>query len=182
MRRRRAFTLVEVVVAVSILGAGIALTLGLFAGGLNLASASGEYVKATLLAQQVMVERFATLTLAEGEEEGEEGQYKWSVSVERYYRDEGEALEAEPPIRLYEVSARVSWPGRMGMKTYELVSLRSSGGTEPSAATEEGTLTRTGRTTRTTPTTRVRGGRREGEEETPFGPERPRRDIRPPRE
>jgi len=59
MNRSKAFTLIEVLVAVSILGAGVALVMGLFAGGLNLASTSREYVGASLLAQELMVERLA---------------------------------------------------------------------------------------------------------------------------
>jgi len=126
MNRSKAFTLIEVLVAVSILGAGVALVMGLFAGGLNLASTSREYVGASLLAQELMVERLAAYELAEGEEDGEEGEYEWGVTIERYYRDDDSVENEEnAPLLLYEVAVNVTWPGRLGEKTYELVTLRS---------------------------------------------------------
>lgn len=125
MNRRRAFTLVEVLVAVSILGAGVALAMGLFAGGLNLVSVSREYVNATLLAQELMVERLSAFTLNEGDESGDEGDYTWEVNIERYYRDEGGMEEENAPLRLYQIAVNVAWPGRLGEKRYELVTLRS---------------------------------------------------------
>jgi len=127
MSSGRGFTLVEVLVAVSILGAGVALVMGLFAGGLNLASTSREYLKATLLAQELMVERLSAFELDEGEETGNEGRYEWEVKVERYYREEeGIVDEENVPLRLYEVAVNVTWPGRLGRKKYELVTLRSA--------------------------------------------------------
>lgn len=163
MNRRRAFTLIEVLVAVSILGAGVALAMGLFAGGLNLASVSREYVNATLLAQELMVERLSAFTLDEGEERGEEGDYTWEVNIERYYRDEGGVEEENAPLRLYQIAVNVAWPGRLGEKRYELVTLRS---------VERRTLT-TG--TLTTPDEDTGGGRRPGVIPTPA----PRPERRP---
>ena len=102
MNRRRAFTLVEVLVAVSILGAGVALAMGLFAGGLNLASVSREYVSATLLAQELMVERLSAFTLNEGDESGEECDYHYHDCDEYWFILEGRAKIIEDGVE-YEV-------------------------------------------------------------------------------
>ena len=59
-------------------------------------------------------------------ESGEEGDYTWEVNIERYYRDEGGVEEENAPLQLYQIAVNVAWPGRLGEKRYELVTLRSA--------------------------------------------------------
>src|SRR4030042_6250469 len=77
--RNRGFTLIEVVVALAILGVGLTVIIELFSGGLRLARASMEYTKAVNYARIQMEEITVKPAVAEGTEEGEEDDklFRW---------------------------------------------------------------------------------------------------------
>jgi prepilin-type N-terminal cleavage/methylation domain-containing protein len=78
------FTLIEVVVAMAILGIGMTVILELFSGSLRLLRTSGEYTKAVNYARIKMEEITVKPTMNEGIEEGEfDGAYRWQVDVKR---------------------------------------------------------------------------------------------------
>lgn len=91
------FTLLEVLIAIAILGVSLITLFELFSGGLRLGRTSEDYLKATLFAQKKMNElRLANFTLKEGEESGkfeEDPNYLWTAIVEPFERDLG--LEAD---------------------------------------------------------------------------------------
>lgn len=86
-RRRRGFTLIEMIVATVLLALGVVAALGCIASATRATSVAGEYTTAALLAQQ----RFAELQVqpdevASGQQQGEFGElypgYTWSQSSE----------------------------------------------------------------------------------------------------
>lgn len=75
---RRGFTLLEVVVAITILGAGIAALLALFSGSLRLAEGARDTSAAAVYASQRLEEALLAPDPAEGEETGPFGEkYRW---------------------------------------------------------------------------------------------------------
>jgi general secretion pathway protein I len=106
------FTLVEIVVAMAVLGISLVLVIELFSGGLRLGRASEEYTLAGQFAKQKMEELSLAGEVEEGIEEGEfEGTaYRWEVEVKRI-----ELLPAtletdyKPPIDLFQVEVRIVW-------------------------------------------------------------------------
>lgn len=75
---KKGFTLLEVVIAMAILGAGIAALAGLFAGSLRLAGGARDTSAATMYAAQRLEEALLTPDPAEGEEKGPFGEkYRW---------------------------------------------------------------------------------------------------------
>ena len=75
---RKGFTLLEVVVAMAILGAGMAALLALFSGSLRLAGGSRDTSAASVYASQRMEEALLAPDPAEGEERGPFGEkYRW---------------------------------------------------------------------------------------------------------
>jgi prepilin-type N-terminal cleavage/methylation domain-containing protein len=137
------FTLLEVLVAIAILGVSLITLFELFSGGLRLGRASEDYLKATLFAQKKMNElRLANFTLGEGEEAGvfeEDQNYRWSATVEPFDRElepetegieketkggEDEAAGEETKIRkpMQKVELKVSW--KSGGKPKELSLVR----------------------------------------------------------
>jgi general secretion pathway protein I len=105
------FTLIEVVVAMAILGVGIGVLLELFSGSLRLVRTSSEYTKAVNYARVKMEEMTVKPTMNEGMEEGEfDAAYRWQVDVKRV-----DILPArietdfKPPVELFEVKIHVLW-------------------------------------------------------------------------
>lgn len=104
--RQAGFTLLEVLIALMILGIAIVASIEGFGQGLRLLALAGDHQKAVLLADQKVRE---VVAVEEGEEQGTEGAFRW----ERVQR----ALEAPDLVpenglqfwRLFEIGVRVSW-------------------------------------------------------------------------
>lgn len=118
-RRRAGFTLLEVVVALAILGVAFALAMQLLATGVRSAKASEDYTQAVLLARQKMAEIAVTSNL-EGSADGGEfgGGFRWQSEIRPLPQEE------DLPARLYKVRVHVTWPSRRGEKSLDLYTLR----------------------------------------------------------
>jgi len=119
-RREAGFTLLEVVIAIAILGVTFAFTMELLASGVRSVKASEEYIQAALLARQKMAEVVMTSSLdgtADGGELG--GGFRWVSEIQPLPQE-----EEELPARLYQVWVRVTWPGRRGEKSLDLYTMR----------------------------------------------------------
>ncbi len=120
---RQGFSLLEVLVAVSILGICLALIVGLFGQGLNSISISRDYTKAALAAKNVLATGLTDPNLLLGTYTGEESGHPWTMSLTQY---EGENQpDSDAPVQLWQVTVSVSWQSRMGEKTLTLESLRA---------------------------------------------------------
>jgi len=118
---QRGFTLLEVVVAVALVGLGLAAALEILAVGLRSARASGDYTQAVLLARQKLGE-LSSQMLTSRVEDGSFGEvYRWTAEVTPEDTDV-EGL----PVRLFRLRVKVSWVGKGGDKGVELVTLRGA--------------------------------------------------------
>jgi len=125
---RRGFTLIEIVVALGLLGIGLTVILELFAGGLRSARVSEDYTKATWHGQAKMEEMLMTRELSEGVTEGTfDSQFSWKSEVKKATPSLGqdEKAEASLPIDLYQIMVTVTWPSGPGSRSLELESLRT---------------------------------------------------------
>jgi len=125
------FTLMEVVVALAILGVGLTVIIELFAGGLRLARASVEYTKAVSYGRTKLAEMALKETIEEGSEEGEfDETYRWQVGVRKvdvlYFE---QTTDYKPPAELYQIQVNIIW--KSGFKerstrieTYKTVQLK----------------------------------------------------------
>ncbi len=115
----RGFTLLEVMIALAILGISFALAMELLANGVRSAKASEDYTQAVLLARQKISEVASTATLGGSADGGEfGGGFRWSSEIQPLPREE------DLPARLYQVRVRVTWPGRRGEKALDLYTMR----------------------------------------------------------
>lgn len=102
---RRGFTLLEVVIAMAILGAGIAALLALFAGSLRLAGGARDTSAAAVYASQRLEEALLAPSPEEGEETGPFGEkYRW-VTRTTVLPPGAE----ESPFRAVRIEVTVSW-------------------------------------------------------------------------
>jgi general secretion pathway protein I len=108
-RNARGFTLLEVLVALAILGVAVVASIQGFAQGLRLLRLSADHQGAMLLADQKV--RDVTVP-AEGREDGTEGRFQWSRTVTRVPMPEIEAVPRAQRWMHYEIDVRVRWDER----------------------------------------------------------------------
>jgi general secretion pathway protein I len=109
--RDRGFTLIEVVVALAILGVGLIVIIELFSGGLRLARTSGEYTQAIGYARLKMEDLALARQVTEGIEEGEfDKNFRWQLEVKKVdVLPLEEAADFKLPIELYRIKMNVFW-------------------------------------------------------------------------
>jgi general secretion pathway protein I len=115
----RGFTLLEVLVALTILAVAIVAFMQLSSQGLRLLHLSDDYQQAVVVADRVAR---ATDVVAESAETGQEGRFRWERRLRLVPVPEQLTPGAGPQLRLYALSVAVRW-GRD--RTLELASLRA---------------------------------------------------------
>lgn len=120
------FTLLEVLVAMAILGIGLIVIIELFSGGLRLGRTSEEYTKAVGYARMKLEEISLAKSLEEGIEEGEfDREYRWQVEVKKVdLLPPGRETSYQPPVALYWVRIDVLWKSGTRERTTALESYR----------------------------------------------------------
>jgi prepilin-type N-terminal cleavage/methylation domain-containing protein len=103
------FTLLEVLVALAILGLAVVASIQGFAQGLRLLKLSGDNQRAMLLADQKTRE---VVKFEEGMEEGVEGDFRWSRTTTLIPAPELTPLTGEPLWNVWQVLVRVQWDER----------------------------------------------------------------------
>jgi len=109
--RKQGFTLIEVVVALAILGIVLTVIIELFAGGLRLARTSKEYTKAVNYVNTKMEEIASQKMLEEGMTEGEfDETFHWRVTMNKVNMLAVERpWEVKVPIQLFKIKVDVLW-------------------------------------------------------------------------
>ena len=100
------FTLIEVMVALAILGIAVVTIIQLFSQGLRLLKLSGDHQQAVLLADQKTRE---LTSFTEGVEGGEEGSFSWERRVMTTPVPEELTAGGAAPLRVFQVSVLVRW-------------------------------------------------------------------------
>lgn len=109
--RKQGFTLIEVVIALAILGVALTVIIELFSGGLRLGRASVEYTKAVNFARMKMEEIAIKPNIQEGTDEGEfDPTYRWQVEIKKMDLLSGQKdRDLNPPVELFQVKVNVLW-------------------------------------------------------------------------
>lgn len=115
----RGFTLLEVLVALTILAVAVVAFMQLSSQGLRLLHLADDYQQAVVVADHVAR---AIDVIGEGAEAGQEGPFRWERRVSLVPIPEELTPGAGPQLRLYALSVAVRW-GRN--RTLELASLRA---------------------------------------------------------
>ena len=105
----RGFTLLEVLVALAILGVAVVASIQGFAQGLRLLKLSGDHQEAMLIADERMRE---IVTPVEGSEDGTDRRFQWSRTVTKVAMPDDPGAAKPVPWTVYQVDVRVRWDER----------------------------------------------------------------------
>jgi general secretion pathway protein I len=108
------FTLIEIVVALAILGIGLTVIIELFSGGLRLGRTSEEYTRAMGYARVKMEEIISKRNIQEGTDAGDfDKTFRWQVDVKKIdLLPVGKSLDlkdVKPPVDLFLVKVNILW-------------------------------------------------------------------------
>lgn len=126
------FTLLEVMVALAILGVSLVLTMQLFSGALSSTALSRHYTEATFLARHKLEELSLDDQLASGSQagnfEGEYEKYSWEAEMSPFEFPQPVAMNDEAVARpqIVQLKLAVSWEERGKTYKVELVTLDAS--------------------------------------------------------
>ena len=117
------FTLIEILVAMAILGICLVTILQLFSGGLKSSKVSDEYTRAIFHAREKMEEILLAEELTEEALAGDFGNgFEWNAEISRVQLDEEE--DTRIPVDTYAIKVQVQWSeGRHG-KDFEISTLK----------------------------------------------------------
>jgi general secretion pathway protein I len=108
IRERRGFTLIETLVAISILAISLVVLMQLFSGGLKSSRVSDEYTRGIFHAREKMDEILLAQDLTEGTIRGEfDDGFKWRADALKL--DIKEAKDVKVPFRAFNVKVAVTW-------------------------------------------------------------------------
>lgn len=131
MRGQRGFTLLEVVVATSIMSIGIVSALELFTGSLRLAGEADRQSSATVLARSLVDEELWRAYLEENERSGSDGDFSYRVATYPIERELVGFDEVDDGLHdltgefgLWLIEVEVSWETPRGPKSLVLETAR----------------------------------------------------------
>jgi general secretion pathway protein I len=117
--RQRGFSLLEILVAFSILALSLGVLMQIFSGSLRNADITHDQAQAVVLAQSLLTAAGAEAPLAPGESSGvHTGKFRWLLRVSPFLDQartgDTPSLRQQLPLDLWEVTARVAWGGISG--------------------------------------------------------------------
>jgi general secretion pathway protein I len=112
--RAAGFSLLEILVAFTLMALIVAVLMRVFSGGLQGAGIAEDYARATSFAESKLAGIGSEIPLKPGELSGTEaGKYRWKIAIQDY---EDKTANAAPPqpqavmrVQLMEVAVSVAW-------------------------------------------------------------------------
>jgi prepilin-type N-terminal cleavage/methylation domain-containing protein len=120
----RGFSLLEVIVAIAIIGIGLVLVMELFSVALRSGRLSKDYTRAVIYAKGKMDE--ILIEPKEGSDTGEfKNGYRWLSEVTPLDKDIDSGIKTQERLKTYKIKVKVLFPGLGGEKVIELVTLKA---------------------------------------------------------
>lgn len=136
--KQRGFSLLEILVAFSILALSLGVLMQIFSGSLRNADVTRDQAQAVALAQSLLALTGMEATLTAGQSAGVlDEKFRWLLRVNPFVQEprtgETEAVRAPLLLDLWEVTVRVAWGGdsRLPERALTLTTLR----VQPAAST-----------------------------------------------
>lgn len=127
LQSAKGFSLLEVLVAFSILALSLGVLLRIFSGDGRLAGQAEEHSRAVVLAQSLLAGAGVEAPLEPGESSGNiDGQFDWTMSVTPFIPS-GEPWPEQQPFKPYWVTVTVAWGDGDDLHSFDLGTLRLVG-------------------------------------------------------
>lgn len=119
------FSLIEVLVALTILAISFGVIFEIFSGGLRRVNDGSQGFKAMLQAETLMNDLGHNLPIREGAQQGTTDLgYKWQIDIKPYEPDMGDVDVESPLGELYDISITVRWQSGLRERQVTIHSLR----------------------------------------------------------
>lgn len=126
-RSQQGFSLLEILVAFSILAFSLTILLNIFSSGLRRTIVSEEYQKAVIIAQSRLAAAGVEEPLENGGQDGAaEGKYFWSVQVQAFDLDAMGLDFEDEKLLPYQVTVTVEWLAGRNNRQFELTTIKLS--------------------------------------------------------
>lgn len=123
-RIQTGFSLLEILVAFSILAISLGVLLRIFGGGGRIAGLADEYSRAIVVGESVLASLGTEILLQPGMSDGNSDNFHWTLQVNPYPLDEAATGPFNLPYKPYRVDLRVEWGEMDERRALELSTLR----------------------------------------------------------
>lgn len=103
------FTLLETLVALSILAIAFSSLFGAFSGGLRAVKTSDDYIAALNLAETLLADNAGNRDFKLGTERGVARQFSWTIDITPAASSDGSSTNNPEDWSLFNISVRVAW-------------------------------------------------------------------------
>ncbi len=110
MTKERGFSLLEILIAFSILALALGILLNIFSSGANNAAVAEEYTAAIQIAESLMAQTGVETALQAGQSSGQDGEkYRWLVTVTPFIPGSAKFDTQATTAALFKVKVSVNW-------------------------------------------------------------------------
>lgn len=110
INKQQGFSLLEILIAFSILALSLGILLNIFSGGINTAMVAEDYTNAVQIAESLMAKVGSELPIKNHQSSGNQNKkYHWQLSISPFTMSNEKVDPKNIPAELFKVKVTVAW-------------------------------------------------------------------------